>query len=44
MKITIDRNEDGVHMTAEREPIPPERFAALCKLARFAIYGGAVLP
>lgn len=42
MKITIDRNEGGVHMTAEREPMPPERFAALCKLAGFAI-GGAML-
>ena len=42
MKITIDRSENGVHTTIEREPMPPERFRAVVKLAGFAI-GGAVL-
>ena len=42
MKITIDRNGDGVHMEVEREPMPPEMFDAVCRLVELAI-GGAVL-
>lgn len=42
MKITIDRNGDDVHMEVERDPMPPERFKAMCKLAGGAI-GGVVL-
>lgn len=42
MKITIDRNGDDVHMEVERDPMPPERFKAVCKLVGAAI-GGVVL-
>lgn len=42
MKITIDRNGDDVHMEVERDPMPPERFKAVCKLAGTAI-GGVIL-
>lgn len=42
MKITIDRNGDDIHMTVDREPMTPERFKVMCKLAGAAI-GGAVL-
>jgi len=42
MKITIDRNGDDVHMEMEREPMPPERFQAVCKLTRATI--GGMLP
>lgn len=41
MKVTIDRTGDDVHISLERDPLPPERFSALCKLARATI-GGAV--
>lgn len=43
MKIMISRNADGVHMELEREPMPLERFTALCKLALAAIGGGVSL-
>lgn len=42
MKITLDRNGDDVHLEVERDPMPPERFKAVCKLVSAAI-GGAVL-
>lgn len=42
MKVTIDRTGDDVHVQLEQEPMPPERFAAVCKLLGSAI-GGAVL-
>ena len=42
MKITIDRKDDDVHMVVERDPMPPERFKAVCKLTGATI-GGAVL-
>ena len=42
MKITIDRKDDDVHMEVERDPMPPERFKAVCKLVGAAI-GGVVL-
>lgn len=42
MKITIDRTGENVHMELERDPMPPERFAALCKLT-LAVIGGGVL-
>jgi len=42
MKVTIDRTGDDVHMEVERDPLPLERFAALCRLAGSAI-GGIVL-
>ncbi len=42
MKITIDRNGDDVHIELEREPMPPERFKAVCKLAGATI-GGVLL-
>ncbi len=41
MKITLDRTGDDVHIQVERDPMPPERFTALCRLAGAAI-GGAV--
>ena len=40
MKIRLD--VDNRSFEYEREPMPPERFTAVCKLARAAI-GGAVL-
>lgn len=43
MKITIDRNGKGAHVVIEREPMPPERFKALCNLAFAAIDGGVLL-
>ncbi len=42
MKITLDRTRDDVHMEVERDPMPPERFKAVCGLVGAAI-GGAVL-
>ena len=42
MRITIDRSGDVTHTTIEREPMPPERFEAVVKLAGLAI-GGIVL-
>ena len=43
MKITITRVDDDVLMEAEREPMPPERFRAVCKLTGAAIGGVALL-
>lgn len=40
MKIRFERGDTAFEV--ERDPIPPERFAAVCKLAEAAI-GGAVL-
>jgi len=42
MKITLDRTDDDIHIQVERDPMPPERFTALCRLAGDAI-GGIVL-
>ncbi len=42
MKIRLDRTGDDIHIQVERDPMPPERFTALCKLAGAAI-GGVVL-
>jgi len=41
MKITFDHNGDGVRLVVEREPMPPERFKAVCRLVAAGI-GGAV--
>ena len=43
MKITIDRNGDGVHVEVEREPMPESRFRALCTMLLAAIAGGVLL-
>lgn len=43
MKITIDHTGDDVHIELKREPMPPERFNALCKLALAAIGAGVSL-
>ncbi len=43
MKIRIDQNGDGIHVELERDPLPPERFTALCKLALAAIAGAVLL-
>ncbi len=42
MKITLDRTGDDIHIQVERDPMPPERFKALCRLAGAAI-GGTIL-
>lgn len=42
MKVTIDRTGDDVHVSLERDPLPPERFKVVCKLVGAAI-GGVVL-
>jgi len=42
VKIRIDQTGNDVHIEAERDPMPQERFQALCKLAGAAI-GGIVL-
>ncbi len=41
MKITFDHRGDGVHMEVQRDPMPPERFKAVCRLVAAGI-GGAV--
>ncbi len=41
MKITLDRTGDDIHIQVERDPMPPERFKAVCGLVGAAI-GGAV--
>ncbi len=43
MKIVLDRTGDDVHMEVDRDPMPPERFTALCKLAGGAIGGLSLL-
>ncbi len=43
MKVTIDHNGDGIHVELKRDPLPPERFTALCKLALAAIAGDVLL-
>ena len=41
MRISID--VDNRHFEFERDPLPPERFAAVCKLVGAAIGGGVLL-
>ena len=43
MKITLDRNGDNIHLEVERDPMPPERFKAVCKLVGAAIGVAALL-
>lgn len=43
MRITIDRIGDDVRLQLERDPMPPERFNAVCKLAGAAIAGAVLL-
>lgn len=40
MKITLKHGDRSIEF--EHQPMPPERFTALCKLAR-AVIGGVVL-
>jgi len=41
VKITLDHSGDGVRLVVEREPLPPERFKAVCRLVAAGI-GGTV--
>lgn len=41
MKVRLDF--DGKIFEFEKDPMPPERFSALCKLAEIAIGGGVLL-
>lgn len=43
MKITVDRTGDDIHVSLEQEPMPPERFKAVCVLVCAAIGGTAFL-
>lgn len=43
MKITLTRVDNDVLLEVEREPMPPERFRAVCKLLGAAIGGGVLL-
>lgn len=42
MRMTVERIGDDVRVQLEREPMPPERFNALCRLGGLTI-GGVVL-